>query len=402
MGPIQTLDDIVDMLRRRAILIVVVTLLGGVVAVFYALSQPHVYTSYEVLQMARPKIADELARSTVQGSSARRLQLIQQRLMTRDSMLEIIETLSLYSDLALTPNEKVKLLRLSVNVDVVAAARSGYSDDGAVSVITISADMETPEQAQAVAQELSRRTIDLSMDTRIEQARETLDFFSAREDRLRAELSALEDDIVAFRNTHDVSLPGSVESRRSEIDAINQAVLDIDREVISIQREAEREIRMAREATAQRLRQDYDDQLGTLAAQRNLLVGRRDDLMASIETTPEIERRLNALLRQRDDVQRQLDVVVTRQAEADVGFRLESTNQAERLTVIEPAGLPDYPSGGSRKKVAVMGGAASVGLALFLAFLLELRNPVIRSAAQMQRETGLEPVVSIPTLKTKS
>ncbi len=402
MGPIQTLDDIVDMLRRRAILIVVVTLLGGVVAVFYALSQPHVYTSYEVLQMARPKIADELARSTVQGSSARRLQLIQQRLMTRDSMLEIIETLSLYSDLALTPNEKVKLLRQSVNVDVVAAARSGYSDDGAVSVITISADMETPEQAQAVAQELSRRTIDLSMDTRIEQARETLEFFSAREDRLRAELSALEDDIVAFRNTHDVSLPGSVESRRSEIDAINQAVLDIDREVISIQREAEREIRMAREATAQRLRQDYDDQLGTLAAQRNLLVGRRDDLMASIETTPEIERRLNALLRQRDDVQRQLDVVVTRQAEADVGFRLESTNQAERLTVIEPAGLPDYPSGGSRKKVAVMGGAASVGLALFLAFLLELRNPVIRSAAQMQRETGLEPVVSIPTLKTKS
>ena len=41
---------------------------------------------------------------------------------------------------------------------------------------------------------------------------------------------------------------------------------------------------------------------------------------------------------------------------------------------------------------------ASVALALIVAFLLELRRPVIRSARQMTRETGLVPVVSIPDL----
>lgn len=396
MGPIQSFNDVIDLLRRRAVLIVLVVLLGSVASVYFALSRPHVYTSHEVLQQARPKVADELARSTVQGTSARRLQLIEQQLMTRGSMLDMIQTLGLYSDLPLTPNEKVSLLRRSVSIDVVAAARTGYNDDGAISVLTITAEMQTPELAQRVAQELSQRTIDLSIDSRIEQARETLEYFSEREQTLRAELASLEDRIVAFRNTHDVSLPGSVESRRSEIDAINQSLLDIDRETIATERQAEREIRTARDATARRLRQDYDDQLGILSAQRTLLENRRK----AIETTPEIERELNVLTRQRDDVQRQLDTVMARQSEAEVGFGLESEHQAERLTVIEPAGLPDYPSGGSRKKVAAMGGMASVGLALLLAFLLDLRKPVIRSAAQMERETGLEPVISIPHLDT--
>ena len=50
----------------------------------------------------------------------------------------------------------------------------------------------------------------------------------------------------------------------------------------------------------------------------------------------------------------------------------------------------------SRKKRAVMGAAASLMLGLAVAFLLELRRPVIRTARQMERETGLVPVVSIP------
>ncbi|WP_332872517.1 GumC domain-containing protein [Pontibaca salina] len=321
--------------------------------------------------------------------------------MTRGSIFELIEKLGLYSNLPLTPNEKVNLFRRSVGIDVVAAARTGYSDDGAISVLTVSAEMSSPELAQAVAREISQRIIELSVDSRILQARETLKFFAERERVLRTELAALEDRIVDFRNTHDVSLPGSVESRRAEIDAINQTLLEIDRETIAIERQAEREIRTARDATAQRLRQDYDDELAILTEQRSLLENRRHDLMASIETTPEIERELNVLTRERDDVQRQLDMVMARQSEAEVGFGLESEQQAERLTVIEPAGLPDYPTGGSRKKVAAMGGVASLGLALLIAFLLDLRRPVIRSAVQMERETGLEPVISIPHLETE-
>ena len=55
----------------------------------------------------------------------------------------------------------------------------------------------------------------------------------------------------------------------------------------------------------------------------------------------------------------------------------------------------------SKKKRAIMGAIASTGLAFIIAWLLELRRPVIRSARQMQRETGILPVVSIPELSPK-
>lgn len=83
MGPIYTFDDIIDMLRRRAGVIILITLLGCIASVYWALSTPHVYQSSEVIQIEQPKIANDLAPSTVEGSSARRLQLIEQQLMAR-------------------------------------------------------------------------------------------------------------------------------------------------------------------------------------------------------------------------------------------------------------------------------------------------------------------------------
>ena len=120
MGPIHTFDDIKDMLRRRFWLILLLTILGAVASVFFALSRPHVYLSSEVLQIERPRITDELAPSTVEGSSARRLQLIEQQLMARDTVLEIIAKHELFANMpALSPTEKVALFRESVTIEGV-------------------------------------------------------------------------------------------------------------------------------------------------------------------------------------------------------------------------------------------------------------------------------------------
>jgi protein tyrosine kinase modulator len=97
-------------------------------------------------------------------------------------------------------------------------------------------------------------------------------------------------------------------------------------------------------------------------------------------------------------LQLELELISTQRTEAEVGYRLENQRQAERLTVIEPAALPDYPVTGGRKRIAILGGMMSVAFALIVAFVLELRNPVIRTAAQLEREVGFAPVVSIPYL----
>ena len=401
MGPIYTIDDLIDMLCRRARLVLIVSTVGTLFSVLFALSQQHLYQSTEVIQIARPKIANDLARSTVAGSSARRLQLIEQRLMARASLLEIIDAFNLYAEFPdLKPSEMVARLRAAVRIEGVAAAREGYADDGTISVLSITAEMPIAMQAQQVAHEFARRTISLSSNSRIQQARDTLAFFTAQEDKLAGDLRELEDRVAAFRVRNDLSLPGTVEFRRSEIATLNEAMLAIDGDIIAVKRQADQVDSSARQATAKRLLAGYEQQLTTLAAQRKLLQDRKNELAASLETSPEVERQLGVFERQLQQLRNQMDVISARRTEAEVGYRLESGRQAERLTVIEPAVLPDYPVTSSRKRIALLGAALSVMLGIALAYLLELRHPVIRSAAQMKREIGFGPVVSIPVLDT--
>ncbi|KPD13006.1 chain-length determining protein [Phaeobacter sp. 11ANDIMAR09] len=402
MGPIFSLADFLDMLRRRAAVILYVVVAGSILSLWMALNQQHMYHSAEVIQVTRPTIADELAKSTVEGSSARRMQLIEQRLMARGTLLEIIEKFALYADMAgLTPTEKVVMLRNAVSITGVAAVREGFADDGTISVLTITAMLPTAEQAQQVASEFGRRTIELSVSSRIAQARETLTFFAEKEAALASQITALEDEISAFHTANDVALPGTAEFRRNEVAAINQSLLDIEREKILIRRAADQASATERPATARRLLAEAQEQLATLDAQHDLLSQRKNELEAALQTTPEVQRQLGVYARQMQSLQGELEVVSTRRNEAEVGFRLETSNQGERLTVLEPAELADYPSTSARKNKALMGGFASILAGIGIAFLLELRAPVLRSAAQMERETGLAPVASIPVLDTR-
>lgn len=401
MGPIYSLPDLLDMLRRRALVILAIAVLGSLVSLFLAARQQHFYESSEVIQVAQPTIADDLAKSTVEGSTARRMQLIEQRLMARSSVLEIVEAFDLYGDMPdLRPSDLVTLVRENVSITGVAAVREGFADDGTIAVLTITARMPSPEQAQAVAAEFGRRTIELSVSTRIEQARETLNFFTAKETAVAKELAALDDEIASYRTEHDVAQPGALEIRQGEIATLNEALLDIDREQIQIRRAADQAMSNERPATAQRMLEEFEEQLATLTAQRDLLTRRKAEIEASLETSPEVERQLAAYDRRLQQLQSELETTRARRNEAEIGFRLETARQSERLTVLEPAALPDYPVTGGRKRTALLGAAASLLAALVIAFLLELRKPVLRSVAQMKRETGLMPVVTIPEMKS--
>ncbi len=352
MGPIQTLDDLRDMVRRRAGVISLVCILGAIAAVLFALSQPHSYLSSEVIQIERPKITDDLAPSTVEGSSARRLQLIEQQLMARDTILEIIEEHGLFAHLpALSKLEKVALFRESVTIEGVAAAREGSSDDGTVSALTITARLGSPEKAQAIARELGARTIQLSAEARRAKTRATLDFFNREERALVEAIAALEAEIATFRSENELSITGGIEFRQVEMGAVNQAILDVAQSRITIQRELERISTGSQRPATQRRVNELDAQLQSLDEQRAFLVQRLAELQRTLSGSPEIERKIGIFEMRLRQYQEQLVVVSARRSDAEIGHRLESNRQAERLEILEPASLPEYPVSPSRKRL---------------------------------------------------
>ena len=397
-----SIDEFVDLVRRRIRVILAVTLLGSLASVFFAMQQIHLYRSSEVIQVKRPTVDDELAPTTVDSASARRLQLIQQQLMTRGNLLDVAEKYNLFKGMeGLSQTEKVASIRNSVTIDGVAAAREGFTDDGTVSVITITATFDTPQKAQQVAREFSARTIEISANQRLEQARETLAFFAKEEDKLLEQLETLEDDVTAFRRENNLAISGSLEFRQTQIVTVNSAILEVEREIITLQQELAQLDQNQRAATLQRQQREIEAQLQALNNQKSLLETRAEELSTTIQRSPRIERELGAFDRRRGKLRDQLDVINARRAEAEVGFKLEQQRQSERLSVIEPAALPEYPFTSSRKKLVVMGAFASALLGIGVAFILDMRHPVIRSSQQMQRRIGVTPVVTIPEMNIK-
>lgn len=402
MGPIYTWQDFLDMTQRRLVVILLVIVLGCIGSFYWAMSYVHLYESSEVIQVEQPKINDELARSTVEGSSARRLQLIQQQLMARASLEKIIEKYNIYSNLtALKPSEKVQLLRESVSINGVAAAREGFEDDGTISVLTITVQMEEAQLARDVTHEFAEQTRALMSAQRREQTELTLAFFEQQEQVVLDNIASLEAGLEAYRLENDLTLEGGIEFRMNEMAQLNEAILSLDREIISVQLARSQIDRTGRASTVEREERELDAQLQTLTQQRSLLDARRNGLQEAIQGSPEIQRTLADFERRMEQLRAQLEVISTRRNEAQVGFNLERGAQGEQLTTIEEARVPDYPITMSKKKRAIMGAIASTGLAFIIAWLLELRRPVIRSARQMQRETGILPVVSIPELSPK-
>lgn len=399
MGSIFSVADFLDMLRRRRGLIMIVFALGCIASLLFAASQRHLYASSEVLQMQSAVIPGEMAPSTVQGSSARRLQLIEQQVMSRGAILELIDELGLFTDQpAMSEAERVRTIREAVRVSGVAAAREGFSDDGQVSLLRISAEWPTAAGARALAHEISQRTVSLSVSSRLDQSRETLDFFTLQEDAALREVQALEREISQFRARNDTALPGAAEAVQREIAVLNEALLGIDRQMIALQRQ----IALPAESRVERrTREEQQAQLDGLTEERALLTRNIEALGASLDGTPETEAQLSEYARQLETLQERLDAATARRQEAETAYRLETQRQAERLTVLEPAVEAEYPFTTSRKMLAIAGGLASLMAAIAAAFLMDLRHPVIRSAAQMEHALGLRPVVSIPQMRPR-
>ena len=402
MGPIQTLGEFVDMLRRRARMLVAVIALGAVASVLFALNQPHRYVSTEVIQIERPRVSSDLAPTTVEGSSARRLQQIEQKLMARDTILGIIDEFGVFADIpALSELEKVALFRESVTIEGVAAAREGMADDGTVSALTITAMLGSPELVQAVVSELGARTISLSAEARQAKTRAALEFFATEERSLIEAIAALESELSKFRSQNELAILGGVEARQEQIGAIEQALLAAEQNRISVQQEIDQiSTSSQRPATLRRIA-ELERTMEALSEQQAFLRTRRDQIRQSLNGAPEIERQVGILQMRLEQYQEQLTGISARRVDAEIGQRLEANHQAERLEVLEPASLPDDPAEPSRRKIAAMGTLGSIIAALCLAVMQEVGHPVIRSSAQMQRELGFVPAIAIPFQKPR-
>lgn len=396
MGPIQTFDEFLNLVIRRRLLIAALVLLGTILALMFALSRSQYYETAAVIQVQTPVIAGQ--EQQTRSQTAANLQAIEQRLTTRENLLAMIDRHGLFAQApGMTAEQKVFALREAVTFQSVAGAgEQTFGSAASVSALLITTRLDTADHAARVANDFAQSVLDMSVARQNDRARETLGFFQAEEARVSQQIAVLEAELAAYKNANIAAVGGGSSDERSAIDTdlrrVAQGLLAIEAEQAALQ-------------AKQRLRETDRRRIDDLAAQKSVLERQkagleqqRAALDARAAQSPEVERTLSAYDRQLEQLQTQFEAVTARKAEAETALRLEQENHAEHFTLLERAITPAYASGGGRKKIVIAGAVASLVGAIAAAFLLDLMNPVLRSAAQMQREVDIRPVIVLPDL----
>lgn len=396
MGPIQSVAELTSWLRRRWRLMVLMLVLGTIGGLVAALQTPRVFSASAVIQVVNPIVVTGEDATAAAPDITRRVQMIEQRLMSREALLALAERHNIFDGAPISPLEQVALMRQTMSISAVAAAQQGFARDGSLSALVVSASHSRPETAAAVANELADALVQQSIDTRQTNALQALEFFRGEEDRLETAISTLESEIAAYRSANESYLPEAIAARREQQADLTSALITAQQALTTAQTELDSLDANSTRAVTLRRVASLRDQIAESSLQATILRDRIAEIQVILEQAPQYEQQLIAMNRRMEQLQEQLTAAAEQRRSAELGSRIEDDQQSERFELLERALVPEYPISTSRKKVMLLGVIAGLGLGLALAFVLEWMQPVLRTADRMERELQLRPVISIP------
>ena len=442
------------MIWRRLPLVLTISVVGVLTSFYLIVSSPRIYEASAVIQLDMPAAIDQGSDSSL--PAARRVQLIEQRLMSRANLRDVIDRLDLFANTPqLSEAQKLTALRSSTRIESIQAPGVSVDSRMSLAAIVITSRAETAVTAAAIANDFADSVVNRDRDNRNLRIQESISFLTTEERRLNDELDAQERQIVEYSARNEDALPSSQEFLQTELAQQVESESVLDRDIMTLQRErlaleaggltagtrpsaslvqqiraAEVELSQARRTlaadhpeikrleenltrlnsgatetdtdVARRQAQLIDAQLGQLNQQKLALDARRQKIDEARARAPEVARELETMTRQQRRLQDRYAEISRQLAQVETQQMLMDSDQAERFVVLEDAVPPEYPVLSNRKKSAVMSVAASGALALLAAFILEVMNPVLRRSRQFERATGTRPMISLPYRRSEA
>ncbi|WP_415768512.1 GumC family protein [Pseudomonas sp. LB3P38] len=223
-------NDYLAIIKHHALLLILsfVVILGVCIAV--AISLPPTYESSGTILVESQQISPDLVAANNNTFADERIEVIRQRVMTREHLEGIINKYNLFASQSrqLSVTEKIEEMRNAIVVSLVSAAVKGR---GEVTIaFRLSFEHRQPEIANKVAKELVTLFLDENIKQRTERASETTEFLTQEADKLRVELEALENRLADFKQAHSNALPEHQELRMNMLTRAETELKEVDRD----------------------------------------------------------------------------------------------------------------------------------------------------------------------------
>jgi polysaccharide chain length determinant protein (PEP-CTERM system associated) len=344
-------EDYIDMLRRYRSWIIGPMFAGLVLAVVVAFMWPDTYVSQAVMRITPQQVPENLIPSVVSTQMAERLNQMQQEILSRTSLQELIQRPSL--DLYKRERQRLPLEDIiqdmrnkAIVIKMMDTPTSG-GERRFASAFMIQFSYTDRYKAQAVVRELVTKFTEQNVTVQRNQATLTTSFLNDELKSAKESMERLDAEILKFKNENQGRLPEqlpaniqAVQGLRMELNQINEAINRDNQE------------KMFQESTMQSLKNqasfisnNLEDTVGsqTTAVKNERLIrlnqaiqDGKSNLAALMQSFtadyPDIkamQARLAALEKERDDLEKQ-EVEQAATAPADAGPRKVTNPQMQK------------------------------------------------------------------------
>jgi polysaccharide chain length determinant protein (PEP-CTERM system associated) len=234
-----TANDYLAILRRRALLMTATFAGLLVVALVVVIAIPPVYQSTGTIMVESQTIPTDLLPVNAASMVDERIEIIRQRVMTRENLFKIIEKHGLFKDSpqSLTVSEKIDEMRKQLSIESIGANLKFRRPGQGTIAFRLAFEHRKPEITQRVANELVTLFLDENVKSRTERATETTEFLTQEADKLKVELEKVETQLAAYKQEHSQALPQHQELHMGMLSRTETELKDVEREYKTAQEE---------------------------------------------------------------------------------------------------------------------------------------------------------------------
>jgi succinoglycan biosynthesis transport protein ExoP len=205
------------MLWRRKYTALAIWSIISLISCVWVLRLPPVYMAEALILVDPQKIPESFVNPTVNEEVTDRLALINQEVMSRTQLLQIIREFGLYQKVRPTMTEEELVARM--NHDISVTVQKNWSG-GKMAAFRLAFEGSNPVVITKVANRLAGLYIAENARSRETQAAGTVEFLDSKLDDAKKSLDAQEAKVSAFKQMHSGELPQQENSILSELNSL--------------------------------------------------------------------------------------------------------------------------------------------------------------------------------------
>lgn len=209
----KSLADYLRVLKRRKKQMQLAAAITLAIMILAALFWPPTYRATATILIEEQEIPQELVRSTITGFANQEIQVISQRVLTLNTILDIVQKYQLWSEEELRRmprSEIVEKFQKKMKLDVVSAdvmdPRFGRATQATIA-FTLSFNHRNPAIAQKVTNELVNLYMNENLKNRAEKSSTTSEFLKNEADQLSNHIKEIEQKLADFKAKNEGALP---------------------------------------------------------------------------------------------------------------------------------------------------------------------------------------------------